>query len=62
LHPVYARDEAHARVQAQPWLARQAHLPNVDVRAYPSGFLVVRQFLPGTVTARAEDIERGRAR
>ena len=52
---VYAHDEAHAREQAKDWIARHQHLPELSVKAYPTGFRVERRYLPGTILRSASE-------
>jgi len=51
---VYARDVAHAREQTKGWIENQ-HLPQLSIKAYPNGFRVLSQFLPGTISVRNDN-------
>ncbi|HLZ57822.1 MAG TPA: hypothetical protein VKR06_12810 [Ktedonosporobacter sp.] len=53
LHHLYARDEAHARTQAQSWLRQHPHLPSHEFRLCPRGFTIYRVTLPGSLVVDA---------
>jgi hypothetical protein len=51
---VYARDEQHARERARNWVEVHPHLPEVQFKAYPHGFQIVRGRLPGMISIEDE--------
>jgi hypothetical protein len=57
---VYARDEVHAQLRAQSWIALHVHSSHLEVTAYPEGFSLQTRDLPGKITIQIKEGYNGK--
>lgn len=56
---VYARDEVHAHMRAEPWIALHPHA-RIEIKAYPEGGSIHNRDLPGTITMCVKEESNGK--
>ncbi|MBV9227841.1 MAG: hypothetical protein JOZ18_00915 [Chloroflexi bacterium] len=56
---VYARDEVHAHMRAEAWIALHPRA-RIEIKAYPDGGSIHNRDLPGTITIQVKEESNGK--